>query len=111
MIKLGIGRKLRDIRKEHGYTQGELAQVLGVSNKTISSWESDRTEPTIGIIERLASLYGMNKSDLVSPRPREIVELPDDAIQLLDMYTNASPEVQQAVKTLLYSATYATNKK
>lgn len=109
MIKLGIGKKLKEFRKEHGYTQDELARVLGVSNKTISSWESDRTEPTIGVIERLANLYGINKSDLVGARDN-ISDLPDDAVMLLDMYSKADIEIQKAVRTLLYSAIYSSNK-
>ena len=34
-----MGRFLSEIRKEQGMTQQQLADVIGVSNKTISKWE------------------------------------------------------------------------
>lgn len=35
-----IGRLIADLRKQRGMTQQELADILGLSNKTISKWES-----------------------------------------------------------------------
>lgn len=45
--------------------QKELAERLHLSNKTISSWECGRTEPNIGMIESLATVFGVSKSDLI----------------------------------------------
>lgn len=34
-----IGKFIATLRKANGYTQAQLAEMLGVSNKTISNWE------------------------------------------------------------------------
>ena len=39
MSKLPMGEFLSVLRKSKGYTQQEVADILGVSNKTVSSWE------------------------------------------------------------------------
>lgn len=40
-----IGLFLKDLRKESGMTQEQLAEKLNVSNRTISRWENARTMP------------------------------------------------------------------
>lgn len=36
-----IGKFIAALRKANGYTQAQLAEQLGVSNKTISNWENE----------------------------------------------------------------------
>ena len=49
-----VGDKIKEYRMLRGMTQGELANRLHVRQNTISSWEVGRTEPNMGMIERLA---------------------------------------------------------
>ena len=35
-----FGAKIADLRKEKGLTQAQLADLLNISNKTISRWET-----------------------------------------------------------------------
>lgn len=62
---MGIGRNIEKFRKQAKLTQGELGEKLHISNKTISSWEKDRTEPNIGMIEAMCEIFGCQKSDLI----------------------------------------------
>lgn len=39
MDQLKIGRFIAEMRKEQSYTQRQLADILGISDKTISKWE------------------------------------------------------------------------
>lgn len=59
---MSFGIKLQNLRKVENLSQGELALKIGVSQKTISSWETDRTSPSISDIDKLCSLFnvGMN---------------------------------------------------
>lgn len=60
-----IGDNIRRIREEKGMSQVELAEKLFVSDKTISSWEVNRTEPKMGMIEQLCVALHCQKSDIV----------------------------------------------
>jgi len=40
-----IGERLSELRKDLGYTQQELADMLGISKFSISSYENDKTTP------------------------------------------------------------------
>ena len=60
-----VGDKIREYRKMRNMTQAELAQRVHVMQNTISSWESGRTEPRMGMIETLALVLNCRKSDLI----------------------------------------------
>lgn len=56
---------LKAARVNAGLSQKEVAIVLGVSNKTISSWENGDTFPSAEKINALCKLYGMSYDDLI----------------------------------------------
>lgn len=39
-------KNLKNIRKENGFTQQEVAEKLNISQRTYSDYETDKTEPT-----------------------------------------------------------------
>lgn len=47
MDQVKIGKFISDERKEKGYTQKQLSELLGISDKTISKWECG-VSPTKG---------------------------------------------------------------
>ena len=47
---LTLGEKLKKIRLSNNLKQSELADMLFVSEKTISSWENNRTAPDLNMI-------------------------------------------------------------
>lgn len=65
MIKSNIGKYIKKYRTESGLSQHDLAARMGISRQTISSWETDRTEPSIQDVQRLADIFGCKKSDLI----------------------------------------------
>jgi transcriptional regulator with XRE-family HTH domain len=52
-----IGLRLRQIREEHRLSQEQLAEKMNMSQKTISSWEKDRTYPKVKELHRLCDIY------------------------------------------------------
>ena len=50
-----VAKNLKSIRTQKGYTQDDLAEALHVTRQTVSSWETGRSEPDIGMLitERL----------------------------------------------------------
>ena len=60
-----FGERLKKLRTDKNMTQEELANALFVSNKTVSSWEMDRTEPSMDLIIKLADLFECYYSYLI----------------------------------------------
>ncbi len=49
-----LGEKLKQARKEAGYSQKELASVLKLSDKAISSYEVGRAEPNLETLQAIS---------------------------------------------------------
>ena len=60
------GTYLAMLRKTRGMTQQEVADQLGVSNKTVSKWESGGGFPDITVLPALAELYGVTADDILA---------------------------------------------
>ena len=57
-----IGSIIKELRKEKGLTQPELANLLGVSKGIISLWENDINEPKASYIKKMAAVCEMTIS-------------------------------------------------
>ena len=51
---MDIGEKIKKIRKESGITQKQLAQKLGVSQAAIVQFESEKSNPKIDTLKKIA---------------------------------------------------------
>ncbi|WP_036710466.1 helix-turn-helix domain-containing protein [Paenibacillus pinihumi] len=60
-----IGMNLRQLRKNHKYTQEDIAEKIGVSRQAVAKWENGETVPDINNCTALAELYGVMLDDLV----------------------------------------------
>ena len=59
-----IGSKIIELRKKHNSTQERLAEKVGVSRQTLSSWESDITSPTLAQANVLAKVFKISLDEL-----------------------------------------------
>ena len=57
--------RLSKLRREHGWTQEQLAQRLHVSRQTISSWEKGRTQPDLEGLAEIADVLEISLDDLI----------------------------------------------
>ena len=64
-MRTSIGEFLFILRKSKGMTQQEVADRLGVSNKTVSSWETGASCPDISLLPAIAELYGVTCDELL----------------------------------------------
>lgn len=55
---------IRDHRHQTGLTQTQLAELLGVSQTTISWWESGRVEPSVARIRQLIDHLNIDPDDI-----------------------------------------------
>ncbi len=56
-------------RKKQGLTQEELAQRLGVTNQSVSKWESAQCCPDISLIPKLADIFEISIDELFGREP------------------------------------------
>lgn len=65
LSKQTMGEFLALLRRANGFTQQEVADKLNISNRTLSSWETDRTTPDILLLPAIADLYGVTVDELL----------------------------------------------
>lgn len=60
-----VGDNIKKLRMQRDMSQAELADAVHVKRQTISSWEVNRTEPNMGMVELLADALRCRKSDII----------------------------------------------
>ena len=65
MDKRKTGDLIRKARIEKQYTQTELGDLIGVTNKAVSRWENGESFPDVGILENLSEVLEIRIQDLV----------------------------------------------
>lgn len=61
-----IGKFIASVRKEKNITQNELAEKLGVSDRTIGNWENGRNMPDVSLFKPLCENLDITLNDLLS---------------------------------------------
>lgn len=60
------GAYLASLRKAREMTQQDAAEMLNISNKTVSKWESGGGFPEITVLPALAELYGVTADEILA---------------------------------------------
>lgn len=60
------GTAIKSLRERKGMTQAKLAEIIGVSSKTVSKWETAKGLPDITLIEPLAEALSVSVMELMS---------------------------------------------
>ncbi|HVJ36897.1 MAG TPA: helix-turn-helix transcriptional regulator [Stenotrophomonas sp.] len=53
-----MNNRLRELREAQGWSQGELAEQLGVSRQTVNALETGKYDPSLPLAFRIAGLFG-----------------------------------------------------
>ena len=59
------GAVVRELREKRGLTQAQLAEMLHISDKTVSKWETAKGLPDISLVEPLAQALGVSVIELM----------------------------------------------
>ena len=91
MMKKTLGVMIAELRKQHGMTQLELAEKMGVTDKAVSKWERDLSCPDINSVPTLAEILGVSVEELMQSKKEadtpvskmaEIMEIAPKAIAM-----------------------------
>ena len=66
MSKYVTGATIRRLREKRKLTQQQLAQMLNISDKSVSKWETGRGYPDISLLQPLANALGVSMIELMS---------------------------------------------
>src|SRR2546428_585052 len=67
LVPLPMKNRLRVLRAERDWSQGELADRLEVSRQTVNALENEKYDPSLPLAFRIASLFGMRIEDVFTP--------------------------------------------
>ena len=83
MNQIKIGEFLKELRKEKGLTQEQLAEQFNVSRRSVSRWETGKNMPDISLLVEIAEFYdtsipeiinGERKSEKMNEEVKEVAE-------------------------------------
>lgn len=60
-----LGDKIKELRNKKGIYQQELANILSVSKSTVAMWETNKREPDLETIKKIASYFGVSTDYLI----------------------------------------------
>lgn len=65
-----ISKNIKRLRSEKGLTQDLLAERLCISRQAVSSWENDRTQPDVDMLEKLSEVFGVSIEEIIYGKKR-----------------------------------------
>ncbi len=90
-----FGSLLKELRKEHGLTQEQLAEKLGVTNRTVSRWETGTNVPDLDILIDLSEFYQIDVRELLNGE-RKAAEIKMEDTQIIRQVAEYS-EIKEAL--------------
>ena len=83
MDQMKIGGFIALCRKEKGWTQSQLAEILGITDKAVSKWETGKSLPDYALLTPLSEALGITLSELFSGeriRAEDLMEKTDQVL-------------------------------
>lgn len=90
-----IGGFLKELRKDKGITQEQLAEILNVSNRTVSRWETGSSMPDLSVLIELADYYDVEIREILDGerKSEKMADETRDDVQKIVEYSNAEKEL------------------
>lgn len=104
MDQIKIGKFIAERRKIKGYTQRQLADILRISDKTISKWERGNGFPEVSLLLPLCEELGISVNELLTG---ERVSADDYRKKAEETMVNLVKEAQESKKKIILSAMVA----
>ena len=93
-----IGIFLADLRKGKGWTQEQVGQQLGVTNKTVSRWENGNYMPPVEMLLELSKLYDVSINEILSGQRLTEAEYHEKAEENIKAALESSFSLQEKVE-------------
>jgi len=94
---MNIGNKIKELRKQRGITQEQLASSIGVSFQAVSKWENNITLPDITLAPLLAAYCGISMDELFEFNLKEIEAAVDAIVDEAYKYRESDPQKSRSI--------------
>ena len=113
-----LGKRIKELRREKGLLQDDLAREIGVSKGTVSVWERDARKPEYDTLQQLCEYFQVNLGYLLGEDvDRALIQPSDDdlarwekeddqqiLVGFVRRFLKLSPDMQDVVKQTLLAA-------
>ena len=113
-----LGKRIKELRREKGLLQDDLAREIGVSKGTVSVWERDARKPEYDTLQQLCEYFQVNLGYLLGEDvDRALIQPSDDdlarwekeddqqiVVGFVRRFLKLSPDMQDVVKQTLLAA-------
>jgi transcriptional regulator with XRE-family HTH domain len=89
--KAPLNTSLRELRKQRGWTQAEVAQALGVIDLTVRRWEQGQATPSAYHVKKLCDLFGKSPEELGLLQQRQPLDACGKLPAVLSSHLEAEP--------------------
>ena len=107
MDNVRTGLLIAQIRKEKGYTQKDLAEKIGVSNATVSKWDTGKGFPDISLLEPLAISLNISIAEILAGEIIKTTDLTEHIISDLVDVTIKDQEKKVKLSNWIVAITVA----
>ncbi len=93
-----IGTFLKELRKEKGFTQEQLAESLNVSRRTVSRWETGSNMPDLDLLMEISDLYEVDLREMLNGERKSEEKMNkemEQAVLQAAEYSNAGKNAQR----------------
>jgi CYTH domain-containing protein/DNA-binding XRE family transcriptional regulator len=72
-----FGEKIYKLRRQRGFSQNELGELLGLSGKTVSKWENGGAKPQLDTVTKISRIFGISVDELlfVEDTPKTVTKI------------------------------------
>lgn len=98
MDQVRIGKFIAKCRKESGLTQMQLAEMLNITDRAVSKWETGKAMPDSSIMLELCGILNITVNDLLSG---EVITMDDYKVNSEKLLLEMAKQKQEADKKLL----------
>lgn len=102
---MGIGRRLKEAREKRGFTQKELADLVGVTGAAITNYEKETSHPKEQVLYKLIDALDVDANflfqDCVSTSPRAAPRFSPEAEALAAAYDRADEKSRRMARLAL----------
>ena len=100
MNQIKIGEFLKELRKEKGLTQEQLAEQFNVSRRSVSRWETGKNMPDISLLVEIAEFYDTSIPEIIN-RERKSEKMNEEVKEVAETMSNyAGAEKESILKNI-----------